>query len=216
MPETAAPPASPVAPPAGRHEPAGPAAHYGRTGLPDPAPPRPHEFTEPDAGAPGPAASSPEGMRAGHPTAAIHPELVGLVRQQLDMLAVPVFRWSGEGWPGIPLDWEIRQERHEHEDPAGREGREDEAQAAQAAPQAWSTRLTLKLPRLGTVDARLGLAGAALQLRLDASRQGTVAVLNQAGAELSRRLGAVGLELTDLRIGGAAELPDPAGGRDAG
>jgi hypothetical protein len=76
--------------------------------------------------------------------------------------------------------------------------------------------LTLKLPRLGTVDARLGLAGSALQLRLDASQEGTVAVLNQAGAELSRRLGAVGLELAELRIGGAADLPDPAGGRDAG
>jgi hypothetical protein len=194
------------------HPPA-PATSYGRTGLPDPAPPSPHDFSGPDAGTTGPAAASPETARAGHPAAAIHPELVGLVRQQLDMLALPVFRWSGEGWPGIPLDWEIRREGHEHEEAAGRESRED---VTEAAPSAWTTRMTLKLPRLGTVDARLGLAGAALQLRLDASQEGTVAVLNQAGAELSRRLGAVGLELVELRIGGAADLPDPAGGRDAG
>lgn len=209
----AQPPASPASEPA--HPPL-PATSYGRTGLPDPAPPSPHDFSGPDAGTPGPAAAATEAVRAGHPAAAIHPELVGLVRQQLDMLALPVFRWSGEGWPGIALDWEIRREGHEHEEPAGREGREDGAQAAQAAPQAWTTRMTLKLPRLGTVDARLGLAGTALQLRLDASREGTVAVLAQAGAELSRRLGAVGLELAELRIGGAADLPDPAGGRDAG
>lgn len=212
--ETAAPPvagssplASPVPEPA--HPPA-PAISYGPTGLPDTAPPSPHDFSEPEAGTPGPVAASAETARAGQPAAAIHPELVGLVRQQLDMLALPVFRWSGEGWPGIPMDWEIRQERHEHEEAAGRENRAD---GPEAAPAAWSTRMTLKLPRLGTVDARLGLAGSALQLRLDASQEGTVAVLNQAGAELSRRLGAVGLDLTELRIGAAA---DPAGGRDAG
>lgn len=209
----AQPSAGPVAEPV--HPPL-PATSYGRTGLPDPATPSPHDFSGPDAGTPGPAVASTETARAGHPAAAILPELVGLVRQQLDMLALPVFRWSGEAWPGIPLDWEIRREGHEHEEPAGREGREEGAQAAQAAPQAWTTRMTLKLPRLGTVDARLGLAGSALQLRLDASQEGTVAVLNQAGAELSRRLGAVGLELAELRVGGAADLPDPAGGRDAG
>lgn len=209
----AQPPASPTAAPAGRPEPAGPAAIYGPTGLPDPAPPSSHDFSLPEAGTPDLPAASAESARAGHPAAAIHPELVGLVRQQLDMLALPVFRWSGEGWPGIPMDWEIRQERHEPEEPAGREGREE---APDMAPAAWTTRMTLKLPRLGTVDARLGLAGAALQLRLDASQEGTVAVLNQAGAELSRRLGAVGLELTELRIGGAADAPGPQGGRDAG
>ena len=193
-------PANPLALPAGLArlpESAGPATTYGRTGLPDHEAPSPHDFSLQDSGTPGSDAASAGPARAGHPAASIHPEAVGLVRQQLEMLAVPVFRWSGEGWPGIPVDWEIREEREEAREQAGRED------VAETAPSAWTTRMTLKLPRLGTVDVRLGLAGAALQLRLTAAQDSTVAVLNQARAELPRRLGAVGLELTDFQIGRA-------------
>ena len=214
-------PANLLAPP----EPAGPATSYGPTGLPDHAAPSPHDFSLQDAGAPASEAVSAGAARGGHAAAAaIHPEAVGLVRQQLDMLAVPVFRWSGEGWPGIPMDWEIRQAPHEHEERAGREDREDGASdgGVPMATSAWTTRMTLKFPRLGMVDVRLGLAGAALQLRLNASQDGTVAVLNEARAELPRRLSAVGLELTDLQIGraertaGAAQAGESRGGSHAG
>lgn len=180
-------------------ESAGPATSYGPTGLPDHAAPSPHDFSLQDAGAPASDPASAGGARAAHPAATIHPEAVSLVRQQLEMLAVPVFRWSGEGWPGVPMDWEIRQAVHEREEQAGRQDRAADG-GAETAPSAWTTRMTLKMPRLGMVDVRLGLAGAALQLRLEASRDGTVAVLNQARAELPKRFGAAGLQLTDLQI----------------
>lgn len=200
--DSAVPEAATASPPA----PTGPATSYGANGLPEPAPPGPHDFSLADAGAPASTATPGDGARAGQPMAAIHPEAVGLVRQQLELLAQPVFRWSGEGWPGIPMDWEIRQEGRQEgegqEADAGREGRE--GREGPPAPAAWVSRMTLELPRLGTVDVRLGLSGAALQLRLDASRAGTAAVLDQAGAQLSRRLGALGLELAELRIAGAA------------
>ena len=213
-------PGGPLASPAdktGRPEPAGPATTYGRTGLPDHVPPTPHDFPMPDPGTPGPELVSVDTVRAGHPVAAIHPDVVGLVRQQLDMLAVPVFRWSGEGWPGIPMDWEIRQARDEQDSREGREGSTAEGDT-EPSPSVWTTRMTLKLPRLGTVDVHLGLAGATLQLRLNASEDSTVAVLNQACAELPKRFGAVGLELTKLQIGGAAPkagAADPAENDDA-
>jgi hypothetical protein len=214
--------ANPLAPPAATArppEPAGPATTYGPTGLPGHQAPGSHDFSLQDASAPDSGAASAGSARAGHPAAAaIHPEAVGLVRQQLEMLAVPVFRWSGEGWPGIPMDWEIRQEREEQ---AGQERKAGDG-GAEAAPSAWTTRMTLKFPRLGTVDVRLGLAGPALQLRLTASQDSTVAVLNQARAELPLRFGAMGLELTDLQIGrsehkaGAAEAAHAPGDRHAG
>jgi len=191
-------------------EPAGPATGYGPTGLPDHAAPSPHDFSLQDAGAPDSGTVSAGAARVAHPAAsAIHPEAVGLVRQQLEMLAVPVFRWSGEGWPGIPMDWEIRQAPHEHEERASREDGAADG-GAEAPPSAWTTRLTLKFPRLGMVDVRLGLAGAALRLRLNASQDGTVAVLNAARAELPRRFSAAGLELTDLQIGRAERTAGPA------
>jgi hypothetical protein len=131
------------------------------------------------------------------------------------MLAVPVFRWSGEGWPGIPMDWEIRQAPHEREEQPDRQDRAAD-NGTEAMPSAWTTRMTLKLPRLGMVDVRLGLAGATLQLRLDASQDSTVAVLNQARAELPGRFGAVGLELTDLQIGRAERKAGAAESRGNG
>lgn len=198
---------------AGQPEPAGQPVTYGPTGLPEPAPASPHDFSLPDADTPVSSAAPTDSARTGHPAAAIHPEALGLVRQQLDMLAQPVFRWSGEGWPGVPMDWEICEERQEPE--PGRERLAGEG-GAETAPAAWVTRMTLTLPRLGTVDVRLGLKGAALQLHLDTSRDGTAAVLKQAADQLSRRLQSVGLALTDLRIGGAAGMPDPAGPADLG
>jgi hypothetical protein len=226
-PKSAAPPAAgPAAADAGPEtlpanslalpvDPARPAMSYGRTGLPDHDAPSPHDFSLQDGGTSGSEAASAGPARAGLPAATIHPEAVGLVRQQLEMLAVPVFRWSGEGWPGIPMDWEIRQERHEREGAEGQAGRED---LAETVPSAWTTRMTLKLPQLGTIDVRLGLAGAALQLRLTAAQDSTVAVLNQARAELPRRFGAVGLELTDLQIGRAERKAGaaPTGNTHAG
>ncbi|EJL91016.1 Flagellar hook-length control protein FliK [Polaromonas sp. CF318] len=195
---------------AGQPEPAGQSVTYGPSGLPEPVQPSPHDFSLPDAELPAAGTAPVDSARAGHPAAAIHPEALGLVRQQLDMLAQPVFRWSGEGWPGVPMDWDIRQEPEE-----GRERQAGEG-GAQTAPAAWVTRMRLQLPRLGTLDVQLGLKGTALQLRLDASRDGTAAVLSQAGDQLSRRLQSVGLALADLRIGGAAGMAEPAHPADPG
>jgi hypothetical protein len=185
---------------AGHSGPLGAVTTYGPSGLPDSLPSIHHDFSVPDAGASVSSGASSDTARAAQPVAAIHPEAVGLVRQQLEMLAQPVFRWSGEGWPGIPMDWEIRQEEQQEreEQRQAREGGSPEA-----APASWLTRLTLELPRLGKVGVHLGLAGTALQLRLDASREGTAAVLDQAGGALARRLEDVGLALKELRIGEA-------------
>ena len=123
------------------------------------------------------------------------------MRQQLEMLALPVFRWSGEGWPGMPMDWEIREERGEpREQEEGRGGDGD-----LAAASTWTTRVTLQLPRLGAVDLRLSLADTALRLHLVASEQSTVALLDAGRNVLPQRFGALGLQLTELQIGALAE-----------
>lgn len=128
--------------------------------------------------------------------AGIHPDTVALVRQQLEMLAQPVFRWSGEAWPAVPMDWEIR---------------EDERQAAagdEAMPRSWSTRLALTLPTLRDIEVRISLTGNALQVRLAASEGTTEVRLREARAELPVRLGALGLELTGLQIGSLVDAAD--------
>ncbi|MDD5335623.1 MAG: flagellar hook-length control protein FliK [Rhodoferax sp.] len=133
------------------------------------------------------------------PVAAIHPQAVALVRQQLELLALPLFRWSGEAWPGTPLEWEIQEE-----------SREPQGGADEPAPQrSWTSKLALELPTLGALEARLNLAGNTLQLRLAARQPATVSLLGQAGSGLPQRLGAVGLQLTGLQIGTLAPVSMP-------
>jgi hypothetical protein len=128
----------------------------------------------------------------------VHAAVIPLVRQQLDLLATGEFRWTGEAWPGVRLDWSLQQDRF---DP--RDGREGAGGDADEAP--WRTRLTLALPTLGTVDAELTLAGETLAVRVQAS-SGGAARLEQGSDALRSRLEALGLALTSLairEIGGA-------------
>jgi hypothetical protein len=147
------------------------------------------EGQEPTAKQAGSAA--PDALRGNAAAlAGIHPDAVALVRQQLELLATPVFRWGGEAWPGVPMDWEIEEE-----------ARQAAADDDEAAPRTWSTRVTLTLPTLKEVEVRLSLVGSALQVHLAASENATRDVLAESRAELPERLQALGLQLTGLQIG---------------
>ena len=134
---------------------------------------------------------------AGPVNAVIHPAAMALVHQQLELLAVPMFRWGGELVPGTPLDWEISEEATGH--PAADDG------LAQAA--GWSTRLVIALPTLRTVELRLSLAGSSLKVHLAAGESHTVDLLNEARHQLPLCLGAIGLELSGVQV--AALVPAP-------
>ena len=137
--------------------------------------------------------------------AGVHADAVALVRQQLELLAQPVFRWGGEAWPGASMDWEIQQEPDERA-----------AAAPGEAPQrSWSTRLALHLPELKDVEVRLSLVGNTLQLQLAASENGTVALLGNERHELPARFAALGLQLKGVWVGALAPEPVvPAGPKD--
>lgn len=132
-----------------------------------------------------------------HVAEAIHPEAMALVRQQLELLTLPLFRWAGEVWPGTTMDWEIQEEPNERQTADDRE----------APARNWHTRLAMRLPALGAVDVRLTLAGNTLQVHLAAREPATVALLTDGGHALPRRFGALGLQLTELRIGALADAP---------
>lgn len=162
-----------------------------------------------DAGAEGRPAGEPDARaadaaRSNTPASAgfgVHPDLVALVRQQLELLAVPVFRWSGEAWTGTPVEWEIREER-------------EEAAGEQVPQGSWSTRLSLSLPALGAVDVHLRLAGTSLRVDLAAREDATVALLRGSSGELPGRLGGFGLELTGMQIGPVTSEPTAQAGRE--
>ncbi|MCK9213163.1 MAG: flagellar hook-length control protein FliK [Rhodoferax sp.] len=145
----------------------------------------------------GPRPAGPAGAMPAPVAEAIHPEAMPLVRQQLELLTLPLFRWTGEAWPGAPMDWEIQEEQ----------GERQAAAEPQAVAGAWTTRLAIRLPALGAVDLRLTLAGSTLRVHLAARESATVALLTEGGHALPPRLGALGLQLAELQIGALADAP---------
>ncbi|MEM5317477.1 flagellar hook-length control protein FliK [Paraburkholderia sp. JHI869] len=137
----------------------------------------------------------------------VHPAVIPLVRQQLDLLATGEFRWNGEAWPGVRVDWSIQQDDYDARDP------HSGAAAVDADDIPWRTRLTLALPRLGTVDAELTLTGSTLAVRVQASAGGAARLTAQSES-LRGRLEALGLTLAGLSIreigSGAAASPAEA------
>lgn len=117
-------------------------------------------------------------------------DAVALVRQQLELLAVPVFRWSGEVWPGTQMDWELSEERNHPQEDAD----------MQTAPRTWQTRLTMTLPTLGAIEVRLSMVDKQLQAHLAASEETSIALLRNDGDDLRQRFAAAGLQLTGLQV----------------
>lgn len=158
------------------------------------------------SGALGEAALLPAQQDTAAPGATVHPAVIPLVRQQLDLLATGEFRWTGEAWSGVRLDWSIQQDQVDPRD--SRRG-----MPADPADKPWRTRLTLALPSLGTVDAELTLAGSTLAVRVQANESGAARLASGSPA-LRSRLEALGLALTGLSIrevgAGAASPADAA------
>lgn len=119
----------------------------------------------------------------------IPPDLVPLVRQQLDGLASNNFAWQGQIWPGQPMWWEIGehpQAPHQREASDGK---------------SWLSRIKLTLPSLGGIDARLSLQpGGKVSLAMVATTEAAEARLRQASDRLNGQLSAAGLDLVQLQI----------------
>jgi hypothetical protein len=147
----------------------------------------------------GESSTAASSARAAAPAATaaevIHPQTVALVHQQLDLLATSVFRWSGEAWPNVPMEWAIHEEAEHSADTSGHESEEREEPARR-----WATTVSLSLPNLGAVNLRLSLTGESVQAHLAASETATLARLRSDGNELGPRLEAAGLRLQDLQI----------------
>ncbi|MDR8786012.1 hypothetical protein FEP82_03980 [Burkholderia multivorans] len=133
------------------------------------------------------------------PPTPVHPAAVPIVRQQLDTLATDQFRWTGEAWPGVRVDWTIEPDESGGHAPRSGDDAGDGI--------AWRTRLTLTLPTLGTVDAELVLNGAQLVARLRANQAGA-ARLAQHEPALRRRFEGSGLQLGGLSIRAVDEQPE--------
>lgn len=116
--------------------------------------------------------------------AGLHPDTHLLVRQQLEVLANQTIAWRGEAWPNAPMQWEVLREK-------GTSEYEDEASH-------WATRLTLNLPNLGEVQARINLSGQQIVMQLIAPE--SAALLDQNRDVLRTHLLSSGLQVSALSV----------------
>ncbi|WP_323025559.1 flagellar hook-length control protein FliK [Castellaniella sp.] len=180
--------------PQGRIIPQPPSPGHAATQQAQQAAPGTQVATGGGAGADTAQASAAAGQTHAAPVPGIDPQAQLLVRQQLEVLANQAFVWQGEAWPGAGMQWEVR--RRPRDDEGGRDFQDDH----------WSTRLNLRLPTLGEVQARLSLSGDQLVMRLTAPQSADR--LGQAIEPLRARLLAQGLQASQLSVLAQDDSPD--------
>jgi len=103
-----------------------------------------------------------------------------LVKEQLHLLNSGVLSWKGEAWPGQGMELAVT------------------ARNAQEGEREVEATLTLALPHLGGVEAKLRFGAEGFFVDFVCDHPGSAALLKDAGGELRSALAAIGLHLTRM------------------
>ncbi|HET7267176.1 MAG TPA: flagellar hook-length control protein FliK [Oleiagrimonas sp.] len=93
-------------------------------------------------------------------------DLEGVLRRQLDLLSSPALSWQGRPWAGLFMALLLQPPPHRPD--AGVDADAHQESGAQDDEHAWSSRLQLRLARLGEVTVGVRLNGARVALRIEA------------------------------------------------
>ena len=107
--------------------------------------------------------------------------------------------WKGQLWPGQPMEWEVQ-----------REGHGDGGDGEQAI---WHSRLRLRFPQLGELEAQLRMVNGKLQVQFAAADDATAGLLREHMPQLAGALEAVGTPLAGFDARARAGKPQA---KDAG
>jgi flagellar hook-length control protein FliK len=136
------------------------------------------------------AAALDIGAPAAHDATAPTPELGRLVQNQLDTLEHKQVLVQGFAWPGQPMQMQIQSET----DPE-RDARRDEDEM-----RAWSTQLSLDMPVLGGLKARVRLVGGAVQVAFSTDEAAAGRLIESHAQRLSDAMSAAGINLAALTV----------------
>ena len=128
----------------------------------------------------------------------VAPELANLVQRQLDIVENQQLQLNGYAWPGQPMQLQIQQE-HTNER-TGSLGADEMG--------VWSTSLSLKLPALGGVAARVRLVGQNVQVSFVAEENEASGLIQQHAEQLQSGMAAAGLTLANLVVKNGAVAQD--------
>lgn len=117
------------------------------------------------------------------------PQLGQLVQRQLDALENRTLFLQATAWLGQPVTMTIQEEQVTERD------------AQEKAPErAWTTRLALDLPQLGSVNVNLRLVNGTVQVDFRPRDQATSQLIRDHGGRLTSGMSAAGLNLAQLTV----------------
>jgi len=129
------------------------------------------------------------------------PATAQFISMQLAAQEQSQLAWKGQLWPGQPMEWDVQREA---------QGDGDGGEQA-----IWHSRLRLRFPQLGELEAQLRMVNGALQVRFAAADDATAALLRQHSPSLAGALDSVGTPLAGFDARARSAQADAAGGDDA-
>jgi len=111
------------------------------------------------------------------------PATAQFISMQLATQEQSQLAWQGQLWPGQPMEWDVRREER------GNDQGGDEQQAL------WHSRLRLRFPELGQLDAQLTLVNGTLQVRFTTDDDEVAGLLRSQMPQLAGALETTGTPL---------------------
>ena len=119
-------------------------------------------------------------------------QIANLMSQQLAALENQRISWHGEVWPGQKMDWDVNlPDRSPSKDTDAQHESED---------RAITSKITLHLPNLGKVTAKLNLADGRMRINIFAEQVATMDTLKVESGNLSQAMTLNGLKLDALTV----------------
>jgi hypothetical protein len=118
----------------------------------------------------------------------VHPQATHLVQQQLHTLDSRQLVWQGQVWPGQDMYWEIEEE-------GSRSSGEVDIELA-----GWQTRLSLDLPAMGGVSAKIVFSQGLVRLDIAAELDASAELMRSRQALLAESFRQAGLPLAGVSI----------------
>lgn len=119
----------------------------------------------------------------------VEPEAARLINLQLNALENQMVRWQGQLWPGMPMEWEVQEDK-----PEGGGTQRDPQQST------WTSTVRFELPHLGGVSATIRLVDNRVHVQVSTQTEDTAATVRAFGGMLADALDAAGAPLDSLSV----------------
>jgi hypothetical protein len=121
--------------------------------------------------------------------------IAALLSQQLAILENQRIAWQGEVWPGQKMDLDVYLQPRVDED-----ARQPQSEPAAVEDRPISSELTMHLPQLGTVTARISINEGRMRINIVAEEPAALALLRSGRQSLAESISRNGQQLDALTV----------------